>query len=123
MKVNVVTPMTQAFERISGKTSDKQEGAGQNAYERQQKKDEKNENRKPPTPEELQQAVDVFAHDTFNAEHGITAESQGQGPGLRVILKDAGGGVLRNVSGDEFLKLRETVRDGKKSGRILDQKA
>lgn len=112
--------MTQAFERIHGKNADKQGGAGQNAYEDSSKKQKNSE---PPTPEEVQLAVETFSKDEFNTGHGITAEPDGSGPGLRVVLKDSGGGVLRNVSGDEFVRLREAIRNGSKSGRILDQKA
>jgi hypothetical protein len=41
---------------------------------------------------------------------------------LKVVLKDPNGGVLRSVSGEELLRLREAVSAGAKSGRILDQK-
>lgn len=118
MKV-IQAPQFQLFERVSGKPNDKQGGAGQNAYEQQQKKERKEE----PTEQEFLQAVETYGADPTNLENGITATPEGQGPGLRVVLKDAQGGVLRNVSGDEFLKLREAVRNGARSGRLLDQKA
>lgn len=120
MKVNQQPQITQIFERVTGKPGDKQGGAGQNAYEQQHKREEK---RQEATEQDLLQAVETYGADPTNLDHGITATPDGQGPGLRVILKDAYGGVLRNVSGDEFLKLREAVRSGRKSGRILDQKA
>jgi hypothetical protein len=119
MKV-IQAPQFQLFERVSGKPGDKQGGAGQNAYERQQKKEQRQEE---PDEREFLQAVETYAADPTNLENGITATPEGQGPGLRVVLKDAHGGVLRNVSGDEFLKLREAVRNGARSGRLLDQKA
>ena len=121
MKVNINTPITQVFERITRPSSDKQGGAGQNAYERQQQK--KDDPQDPPTEQEVLKAVETYGLDETNHEHGITASPEGQGPGLRVILKDASGGVLRAVSGEEFLKLREAVKNGSRSGRILDQKA
>lgn len=67
--------------------------------------------------------MDAFGGDQTNQSNGISASLEGNGPGLKVILKDAGGGVLRAVSGEEFLKLKEAVSQGKRSGRILDQKA
>ena len=121
MKVNNAPQITQIFERVTGKPQDKQGGAGQNAYERQQKKEERHQEQ--PNEFEVLQAVESYGVDDVNHEHGITATPDGQGPGLRVTLKDGSGGVLRNVSGEEFLKLREAVRNGSRSGRILDQKA
>src|SRR5688572_26903864 len=120
MKVNQAPQITQIFERVTGKSTDKQGGAGQNAYEQQQKNEQKKQEA---SEQEILSAVENYGVDPLNLDHGITASPEGQGPGLRVILKDAGGGVLRNVSGEEFLKLREAVRSGRRSGRILDQKA
>ena len=120
MKVNQAPQITQIFERVTGKPADKQGGAGQNAYEQQQKKEQQKQEA---TEQEVLQAVETYGADTTNLENGITASPDGQGPGLRVILKDGSGGVLRNITGEEFLKLREAVRNGSRSGRILDQKA
>ena len=120
MKVNTFAPITQVLNKVTDK-NDKQGGAGQNAYERQ-KKEEKQEE-VPVTAEEVQAAIETFSGDETNLTHGITASAQGTGPGLKVVLKDGSGGVLRAVSGEEFLKLREAVTNGKKSGRIIDQKA
>jgi hypothetical protein len=122
MKVSQFIPIQQISTRVTDK-SDKQGGAGQNAYERQKKKDDENEKGYQATEEEVNQAIEVFAGDETNLAHGITAESAGNGPGLKVMLKDSAGGILRSVSGEEFLKLREAVNNGRKSGRILDQKA
>lgn len=120
MKVNF-TPITQILNKVTDKDNNKQGGAGQNAYERQ-KKDEKKEE-VPVTAEEVQSAIETFSGDETNLSHGITAKAEGNGPGLKVVLRDGSGGVLRSVSGEEFLKLREAVTQGKKSGRIIDQKA
>jgi hypothetical protein len=122
MKVNSYTPITQVMAKVTDKTSDKQGGAGSNAFERQQKK-ENEEKEFEPTLEAVEAAIETFAGDETNLSHGITASAQGTGPGLKVVLKDASGGVLRAVSGEEFLKLREAVISGQRSGRILDQKA
>jgi hypothetical protein len=122
MNIKANSSITQIFARVTEKSMDKEGGAGQNAYERQQKK-EKDEREFEATIEEVSEAIEKFAGDETTLANGITAESQGNGPGLRVLLKDAKGGILRSVSGEEFLKLREAVNAGHKSGRILDQKA
>lgn len=124
MKVNSYTPINPVLARVNEKPNDKQGGAGSNAFERHQsKKDDKKEESAEPTLEAVEAAIETFAGDEVNLDHGITASAEGTGPGLKVVLKDGSGGVLRAVSGEEFLKLREAVIMGKKSGRIIDQKA
>jgi hypothetical protein len=122
MNIKPSSSITQIFARVTEKSTDKHGGAGQNAYERQQKKDQ-DEKEFEATVEDVNEAIERFAADQATLTHGITAQSEGAGPGLRVLLKDASGGILRSVSGEEFLKLREAVAAGHKSGRILDQKA
>lgn len=110
------------FDRVNGKSPDKQNGGGGgNAYE-QNKKDQEKKQEFEATIENVQKAIDEFTANQTNQDHGISATQEGNGPGLRVTLKDASGGVLRSVSGEEFLKLREAISSGSKSGRILDQK-
>ena len=124
MKIHSYPFVNPLFGKIAETHKDKQGGSGSNAYERQQKKkDDEKESEFEASLETVEAAVDGFDGDQTNQAHGITAETQGQGPGLRVVLKSAEGGVLRSVSGEEFLKLREAVASGAKSGRILDQKA
>ncbi len=122
MKVNFYPQITQVFSKVTDKSNDKQGGAGSNAYDRQKKKD-KDEDEIEVTDENVQKAVDAFSFDEMTKTAGITANAEGHGPGLKVVLKDASGGVLRSVSGEEFLKLRDAVRAGKRSGKLLDQKA
>ncbi len=72
---------------------------------------------------QVSQAVEKFGHEAIAQANGITATAVGKGPGLRVVLKDAGGRVLRQYSGEEFLKLREAAADDTRGrGKILDQK-
>jgi hypothetical protein len=112
----------QMFERVSGgKNADSNGGGGSNAYEQNQKEKEKSPEFEA-TMENIQKAIDDFSSNETNQTHGISASSEGSGPGLKVILKDASGGVLRSVSGEEFMKLRQAIQTGSKSGRILDQK-
>lgn len=131
MKINFYPQVTALFNRVSGKSEDKREGAGQNAFERNPKNQKENEK-----PEEFQalvseevkdgdvkEAIEAFGSDPLNRGQGISASVQGQGPGLKVVLKDASGGVLRAVSGEEFLKLRQSLKQGRRSGHIVDEKA
>ena len=126
MNIKSNSSITQIFARVTEKSTDKQGGAGQQAYERQQKKDQ-NEPEFEATIEEVSAAIEKFVGDEATMTAGITAQitsqGEGTGPGLRVVLKDPSGGVLRSVSGEEFLKLREAINSGRKSGRLLDQKA
>lgn len=123
MKINTYpNNLVQMFSRgVTEANADKQGGAGSNAFEQNKKeKDEKEEFEA--TIESVQKAIEDFSTNQTNLNHGISAASEGNGPGLRVVLKDAAGGILRSVSGEEFLKLKEAVSAGSKSGRILDQK-
>jgi hypothetical protein len=122
MKINTYSMVNPHFGKIAETHKDKQGGAGSNAYERNQKKKDENEKEFEASLEAVEAAVEGFDEDQTNQVHGISASAEGQGPGLRVVLKSAEGGVLRSVSGEEFLKLRDAVASGAKSGRILDQK-
>lgn len=122
MKVTQYSNITQIFNRVANKTGDKQGGAGSNAYEGQQKKKEE-EKEFEASLEAVEAAVETFDTDEMNRTNGISASTEGTGPGLKVVLKDSTGGILRSISGEEFLRLKEAVNSGRRSGRILDQKA
>jgi hypothetical protein len=78
---------------------------------------------KDPDPEEsfekVADAVKSFQDDEQAKAAGINATVSGGGPGLRVVLKDGSGAVVRQLTGEEFLRLREVAG---KRGKILDQK-
>ena len=65
-------------------------------------------------------AVDSFVQDTTTVSNGLSAEVIGQGPGLRVTLKDGRGAVVRQFTGEEFVRLREASAGGR--GKLLDKK-
>ena len=72
---------------------------------------------------EVEAAIQAFGSDSQAQLHGLTANIQGQGLGLKVVLKDGTGAVVRQFTGEEFLKVREGVsKDAKGRGKILDQK-
>ena len=66
-------------------------------------------------------AVDAFGADTATASNGLSAEVEGRGPGLRVTLKDGRGAVVRQLTGEEFVRLREAAA-GTNRGKLLDKK-
>ena len=57
-------------------------------------------------------AVTAFATELQNQTAGLSASMSGQGPGLKVVLKDGSGAVIRQPTGEEFLKLREAATQG-----------
>lgn len=71
--------------------------------------------------ERLGQAIDDFGADPSTQAHGLNASQEGRGPGLRVTLKDGSGAVVRQFTGEEFLRLREAARAPAR-GRLLDKK-
>lgn len=90
----------------------------QQAFKDQQKKDP-DENL---TDEEKQKKIQD-ALEEFTASNTLRAQAEGSGPGLKIVLKDGTGAVIRQMTGEEFLKLRETAKsDGQARGKILDQK-
>lgn len=123
MKIRPLTDTIQSFTRVQSK-----EDKGNTGGERQQQNPQKDGNQNPETPvsvtpETVGAAIESFAADKQAQVNGLTAAMAGSGPGLRVVLRDGSGAIVRQMSGEEFLKLRETVsKDKDKRGKILDQK-
>lgn len=124
MKIYNFPQVSAVGSRVKERDGDKQEGAGKNAYQ-QNKKDQQKEDNQPSEfqvqVEDVQNAIEALNH--TEVETGVHATVEGDGPGLKVKLTDGAGGVLRTVSGEEFLKLREAISGGKVPGKILDKKA
>ena len=79
----------------------------------------------PPTLQtvKLGEAVEIFRSEVTKNANGLDVVMEGAGPGLKVILKDTQGGVVRSFTGEEFLKLRNAAYlGGRQSGKILDRK-
>lgn len=122
-----ITPVFQAAKFLN-RVNEKSDGDKQsrNPYQ-QQENASRHQQEQGDAPErseeELQAAVDAFQKDEHAQASGLSAEVAGQGPGLKVTLKDGNGGVVRQFTGEEFLRLREaSARDGRTRGKILDQK-
>ena len=76
--------------------------------------------------DELEQQLLLQAVQGFQAEYdalgaGLHARLNGVGPGLRVVLQDTQGTTVRQLTGKEFLKLRESSSSLSK-GKLLDHK-
>lgn len=113
------------FIRFTNRVNEKSDGqsAGQGGNPDRGKKEENPPEKQDASPEAVGQAIAVFENDTLAREAGLKAEAMGNGPGLRVILRDGQGAVVRQFTGEEFLKLREAAsKDPRTRGKILDQK-
>jgi hypothetical protein len=112
------------FFRFTNRVQEKRDGQGaQGEGHRQQEREKPEEQHKQASEQEVTQAVSLFQGDVQAREAGLFAETVGQGPGLRVVLRDGRGAVVRQFTGEEFLKLRETAaKDTRARGKILDQK-
>lgn len=128
MKITPVLPPNRPNDSAAQKvTSKKDSGGFSDMLDQQTQQDQKDEDREPEThevsDEKISDAIESFVADSELRAKGLTAEQQGQGPGLTVLLKDNAGKVLRSMSGKEFLKLRDTVDSSKeKRGKLIDQK-
>ncbi len=75
-----------------------------------------------PTPEMIDQAIRRFAEDSDQSKAMLSAEATGFGPGLRIVLKNQSGEVVRQLNGREFVALSENAASGTHRGRLLDKK-
>jgi hypothetical protein len=126
----------------SGLRSKRNEGDGGNARQQydpnQSRRDgsegeggeEKPKKQEALDPQLIDQALESFKTDASAQEHGLSAEAEGSGPGLKISVKDCNGATVRQFSGEEFLKLRDassqkaspTDNPLATRGKILDQK-
>jgi hypothetical protein len=107
-----------------GARADKDGENGRDQYTRQQKReDEGQENESPEERQaKFEDAVQSFQDDPQAQAAGLSAQAEGNGPGLRVVVKNAAGGVVREFTGEEFLRIREAVSGEKHPGKLLDRK-
>lgn len=117
-----ITALPEIF-RFTNRVQEKQDGQSPGGQDHGKKEDPPKKEERQATPEEVGQAVALFHVDPRAKEAGLTAEATGAGPGLRVVLRDGQGAVVRQFTGEEFLKLREAAAgDPRMRGKILDQK-
>lgn len=122
LKVKALFESNQFFNRVNEKkdTGDSSENSHKNKDFNQNKKDDASVE---VTDDKVKEALGAFAADSQARVNGLTADKIGSGPGLKVILKDGTGRIIRQMTGEEFIRLREIVsEEGPSRGKILDQK-
>lgn len=120
MKITGITEASKFLNRVDSRREEQKHG-----QHHQQKKDENpKDDGKGADAAELQKAVQKFEADEQTQACGLHAFVEGAGPGLRVVLKDVNGSVIRQFTGEEFLKIRQGTnpKDTHGRGKILDQK-
>jgi uncharacterized FlaG/YvyC family protein len=120
MRVAPLSEAVRSMNRVQEKQDTDADQRRQSQQDSRRKRDE--EQTEAVTDEKVQAAISAFAADKQNQVVGITAHKDGTGPGLRVYLRDGTGTVIRQMTGEEFLKVREAAQDGRVRGKILDQK-
>jgi len=105
---------------------EKQDSGSQNQSNQEQPQDKPDgglKSQEPVKAEDIENAIEAFQADQQTQANGLNASVIGTGPGLRVILKDESGSIVRKLTGEEFIRLRESsFRDSRIRGKILDQK-
>jgi hypothetical protein len=115
------------------------DGHGAPGYEQQQQKQRQSDPNQESAAEDLslkgmnpeqervklERAVEDFQKEAQTQQHGLSASisSCGSIPGLKVVLSDVNGNVIRQFEAAEFVRLRQSgVRDSRGRGKLLDQK-
>ena len=102
-----------------------QDSSNRNPKQNSKDSDPNDDSNRQADPESIDRAIADFLADKQTQENGLSANVTGSGPGLKVVLTDGSGGVVRRLTGEEFLKLRQSVSEGtsqESRGKILDQK-
>lgn len=121
MKITSFADIVRFPDRVQEKTDARDRRDSQ--HQQQPNSDQQKRRQEPADPQQVDQAMQEFAQDAQAQAHGLTVSASGQGPGLRVVLKDGSGAVLRQFTGEEFLRLREAAHgENRVRGKILDQK-
>jgi uncharacterized FlaG/YvyC family protein len=108
-------------EKRDGQSSQRHNHQNQNSS--QQQKEENSKNSSQLTYEQVDKALQEFQGDTLTQSNGLSVSRQGEGLGLKVVLKDTQGNVIRQFSGEEFVRLRQATSVNQQAvGKILDQK-
>lgn len=121
MKVRMTQDLTPTAPLVRER---REKNSGQEGFQRAF--DQERRQKKERDPEEVEKEVQAevlrFREDAQSVANGLTASTEQDGPGLKVVLKDGSGTVIRQLTGEEFLKLREAVEQIATRGKILDQK-
>lgn len=101
----------------------RRDSRGQNPQQNKKDDEEQNEQDADSSQRSFEESIASFNNDPQTQASGLSVSTAGSGPGLRVVLKDRQGAVVRQISGEEFVKLREEVaKSASGRGKILDRK-
>lgn len=124
MKIAPLSPAAHFINQVREKRDTENGSQRQQHQEQGEKQGEQSEYEA--TEATVNAALESFEKDEQAKLHGLHAEVAGQGPGLKVVLRDQNGAVLRQFTGEEFVKLRETcthdVPGHGGRGKLLDRK-
>jgi hypothetical protein len=119
VKIGPFNKMLSVFSRVQ--TKEDKSDSHQNAQFQQKERDKKHTLLV--NDEEIQAALEDFSQDATVEAQGLKASVIKSGPFLKVVLKDGRGALVRQFTGEEFIKLREEAKkDTQNRGKILDQK-
>jgi len=126
VKIDRIPSLFGRPQRVKEKSGDQE--FSQFLQDEKQQEQEQNENPEESngdqvTEEQVRSAIEDFSQDRASRQAGLKASQAGTGPGLKVVLQDGSGTVIREFSGQEFIELREEVdKKGLKRGKIVDVK-
>ncbi|MBI3534324.1 MAG: hypothetical protein HY072_02385 [Deltaproteobacteria bacterium] len=127
MKINPFTGVPERFYQVTRKQdledgqSGKSEEHGKKHESKQNNEEEKNNITADPL--QLENALQSFKDELRIQSKELEASLISSQLGLKVVLKDGTGAIVRQFSGEEFLKLREAATlDTRSRGKILDKK-
>lgn len=127
MKINPLAGALPFADKATDRVHSKEDASDESlGGQNRQDRGEKRRREETPTVEvnekSVADAIDKLGGE-LRAEHtDIQASMEGSGPGLKVVLKDGRGAIIRQMTGDEFLQLRTSVGPASK-GRLLDKKS
>ena len=120
MKIAPLLELVRFTERVQEKADGR---ARRDSEHRNPNQQEQEQGKEAPDPQQVERAIQEFSSDPNALSNGLSVTSTGNGPGLRVVLKDRTGSVLRQFTGEEFLRLREAAaKDVLSRGQLLDRK-
>ena len=123
MKIPSLTETIRSSNRVNEKQDSDAQSRKQGQQDFKQKKKEEELPVEYATDGKVEAAIEAFQADNQTRANGLAAEKIGNGPGLKVVLKDGTGAVIRQFTGEEFLKVREALsKTSAGRGKILDQK-
>ncbi|MBI4925645.1 MAG: hypothetical protein HY843_06945 [Bdellovibrio sp.] len=128
MKINPFTGVPERFYQVTRK-QDLEDGQSGKSEEQEKKQESKQNNKEAEKnniiadPLQLENAIQSFKDELRIQSKELEASLTSSQLGLKVVLKDGTGTIVRQFSGEEFLKLREAATlDTKSRGKILDKK-